>query len=132
MKKICKNCSKDLSNINSIYCSNTCHNSYLYRTYIEKWLSGVESETTKYGATSQVKSWIRSRYGLMCWSCGWNKPHPETGIPPLQLDHIDGDAMNNRPENLRLLCGSCHSLTSTYGNRGGRTSTRTYRYNNDK
>lgn len=33
---------------------------------------------------------------------------------PLELDHIDGDNINNVLENLRLLCPNCHALTSTY------------------
>ncbi|MFJ4864976.1 MULTISPECIES: HNH endonuclease [unclassified Streptomyces] len=36
---------------------------------------------------------------------------------PLEVDHIDGDWRNNRPENLRLLCPNCHSATDTYRGR---------------
>ncbi|MFD8952579.1 HNH endonuclease [Streptomyces xanthophaeus] len=41
---------------------------------------------------------------------------------PLEVDHIDGDWRNNRPENLRLVCPNCHSTTDTYRGRakGGR------------
>ena len=33
---------------------------------------------------------------------------------PLELDHIDGDHLNNELSNLRLLCPNCHALTPTY------------------
>lgn len=47
-----------------------------------------------------------------CEECGiieWNdKPIS------LHLDHINGDNMDNRIENLRILCPNCHSQTETY------------------
>lgn len=51
-----------------------------------------------------------------CSKCGleniWNN-EPIT----LQLDHINGDNIDNRIENLRLLCPNCHSQTETFGSR---------------
>lgn len=32
----------------------------------------------------------------------------------LELDHIDGNRMNHKIENLRLLCPNCHSQTENY------------------
>lgn len=48
-----------------------------------------------------------------CAECGqgrlWNKKELI-----LQIDHIDGDPLNNNPENLRFLCPNCHSQTETF------------------
>jgi 5-methylcytosine-specific restriction endonuclease McrA len=54
---------------------------------------------------SSVLSHICSRCNLAEW----------LGNPiPLELDHIDGDHLNNNLNNLRLLCPNCHALTPNY------------------
>ena len=59
---------------------------------------------------------IIEKYGSKCCQCGWNTPHPKTGKPPLDVNHIDGDASNTYEDNLNLLCPNCHSLTLNYKN----------------
>lgn len=61
----------------------------------------------------------------VCSECG---QEPEWNGKPLtlQVDHIDGDRFNNLVDNLRILCGHCHSQTETYGYTSGREET--YRY----
>ncbi|WP_308117276.1 HNH endonuclease signature motif containing protein [Streptomyces fuscigenes] len=39
----------------------------------------------------------------------------------LEIDHINGERHDNRPENLRFVCPSCHSQTSTFAARSGPT-----------
>jgi transposase-like protein len=51
-----------------------------------------------------------------CEQCGlaeWQ------GCPlSLELHHVNGDGLENRLENLLLLCPNCHSQTDTWGGRG--------------
>jgi hypothetical protein len=35
----------------------------------------------------------------------------------LQIDHIDGDTLNNEPDNVRFICPNCHSQTPNFGSK---------------
>jgi hypothetical protein len=48
-------------------------------------------------------------------------------IVELREQLIDGDANNNLPSNLRLICKNCHALTPTFGNKN-RGKGRKHRY----
>ncbi|MEK8143467.1 HNH endonuclease [Streptomyces sp. M10(2022)] len=59
---------------------------------------------------------LRTGVPESCAMCGtgteWN------GRPlRLEVDHKNGSWWDNRPENLRLLCPNCHSVTDTYRGR---------------
>lgn len=69
------------------------------------------------------RHWLKSRLieaglkGSRCEHCGISEWR---GNPlSLHLHHVNGDGLDNRLENLELLCANCHSQTDTYGGRNG-------------
>lgn len=57
---------------------------------------------------------LRPNLCSMCGLSGW------LGRPlSMALHHVNGDRLDNRLENLELLCPNCHSQTDTYSGRNG-------------
>ena len=113
----CISCDKKISKRN-VYCDNKCQMQYQYKTITKPRVElGVITERTT------LKRYIKEERGHCCEQCDrdtW------MGKPlPLELDHINGDASNNFPSNIQLICPNCHSITETWKgkNRGnGRKS----------
>jgi endogenous inhibitor of DNA gyrase (YacG/DUF329 family) len=137
--KNCLFCNKQLILNNSHrqrkFCSIQCQRDLAYNEYVLRWIEG--KETGRRGSTltsKHIRRWLSEQRGEQCWECGWKEKHPVGGNVPIEIDHIDGHFQNNRPENLRLLCPNCHSLTPTYKNRnrGRGRSARKSRYHEGK
>lgn len=58
---------------------------------------------------------ITKLHGYKCNKCSVSEWNSEPIV--LVVDHIDGDAGNNFPENVQLLCPNCNSQTLTFGGR---------------
>lgn len=113
----CKFCGNKLGKAGNKYCSPKCQAEYQYRAYIKRWLDNKEIgyKGKSRQLSTYIKRWLRETRGNKCEVCGWNEINPYTGNVPVQADHIDGNAENCRPENLKLLCPNHHSLTPTFG-----------------
>lgn len=126
----CLYCGNKLVKTQKKYCNTKCQRSYEAKVWTDKWLNGEIdgfSETDHWGnIPDRIRNYLFKINENKCARCGWGEMNPYTKRIPLEVEHIDGNHKNNRPENLTLLCPNCHSLTKSYrgANRGnGRKKT---------
>lgn len=121
----CNYCKKQI--VKGKYCSVQCQANERRAIATRRWLR-KEIPGHK-GAAMIVKDFVRAymieKVGGKCSKCGWNTPHPISKKPPLDINHIDGDASNSWEENLEVLCPNCHSLTPNFKNRNKGNGKRT-------
>lgn len=63
-------------------------------------------------STILLRAMLESGIEYRCRRCSVNSWNGE--FIRLQIEHKDGDTMNNTIENLELLCPNCHSQSKTY------------------
>lgn len=116
----CKMCEKELHiypKSTKTFCNKGCRSKFIKIQNEKKFIKGISLDS------KIIRELLKEKLGNFCSECkieSWNNKKIT-----LQMDHIDGNAGNNLPNNLRLLCPNCHSQTETFGakNRGfGRKS----------
>lgn len=119
MKKTftCKGCNKEIItkgysyNYKNLYCSNACQMALVTKKRKERDLKLFNEGKLKYRL--YIYDILVERDGNKCSECGIN----EWQGKPIRLwvDHKDGNATNNLPSNLRLVCPNCDSQSDTFG-----------------
>lgn len=111
----CKRCDKAVSGTKSLYCSNKCQHESEHTDFIKRWTNNEVDGGSWHKVSGYVRRWLSEQKGEQCWECGWDTVNQHTNKVPIQVEHVDGNPYNHRPENLKLICPNCHSLTATWG-----------------
>ena len=127
--KYCESCGREVRNkgnkkVCSLKCSAALTGRRRYEKYIENWkrgiVSGGKGDSEGHGTVSNhVRKYLFEKYNNKCAKCGWSELNEFTQTIPLEVEHIDGDSLNHKEENLILLCPNCHSLTAGHSTSKG-------------
>lgn len=129
--RYCEYCGKKLLDRQKRFCSSKCQRDHNYTEYIIAWKKGEVNGMRSATLISQhIKRYMLEKTGCSCEICGCNWTNPKSGKPIVEIHHIDGNAFNNKEENLQVLCPNHHAMTETYKNNNGNGRTKRLREKN--
>lgn len=121
---ICPSCGEHKTKM-ALTC-NLCTKDFYATSKIKQWLSGEWSGGTERQLSATVRKYLLEKADYKCSVCGFNESHPDDGNSVLEINHIDGNGSNHRPENLEVLCPNHHALTSSYRGRNKGSGRKVY------
>lgn len=124
--KFCKFCNKAVKR--GVFCSFKCMGENKKGETYKKYKASVENneDIAPYSSIYRFKRYIIEEQNNLCAICKipdtWNDKNLV-----LILDHINGDASNNKRDNLRCICPNCDSQLDTFKSKN-KNSARKDRY----
>lgn len=110
--QICSHCNKLFRKkqfCKRYFCSKICRDIYKFNKIKQQFENGQ----LKY--RKSIRPFLLERDGYKCVIC--QQKEWMNKLIPLQVDHIDGNASNNKPENLRMICHNCDAQLPTFAGR---------------
>lgn len=125
-KRYCLQCGNEIVSKNaSKFCSNECHSEYEHDKAYKDFLENND----KYCRGNYVpKAFYEEFLKEQNYTCALCPSKNEHNGKPLRfvIDHIDGDASNNKRTNLRLVCPNCDSQLPTFKSKNKNSTRRKY------
>lgn len=129
-KGVCDICGKEYikySSKHSNFCSNECYIINKHNELYQKIINGDSSIMRANYSPHHFKKDIINEQNGLCAIC--NMPQEWNGKELVFiLDHIDGNAANNKRDNLRCICPNCDSQLDTYKSKNKNGARSYYRY----
>ena len=126
-EKQCEVCGKIFTtkNKNARFCCNKCSALNAHLNAYNDFLQNNEKYCRGNYTPKGFKQEFLNEQDNKCAICGCKNEH--NGKPlTFVLDHIDGDASNNKRENLRLICPNCDSQLETFKSKNKNSKRRNY------
>lgn len=124
MEKKCLECGV-LIRKNRKFCSNKCQSEYKHKISYLDFLQNNENYCKPNYIPKNFKDFFIKEQGGVCAICG-NPPIWNDKELVFIIDHIDGDASNNKRDNLRCICPNCDSQLDTYKSKNKNSKRRNY------
>jgi len=134
-ERYCACCGNVLNSNQVKYCSFECQHMHQQKEYLDRWKAGLENGLKgEYQLSRYIRNYLLDKHNYKCELCGWGERNPYTDTIPLEIHHKDGNYLNNKEENLQVLCPNCHSLTETHKshNKEGRKGRKKYYKDEEK
>lgn len=122
----CLNCNKEIKLYGKKYCDKKCESEYKSKQKYDDFIDNNDKYCRASYNIKSIKNFILLEQNNKCSICNMNNRWNDKDIV-FVLDHIDGDASNNKRENLRLVCPNCDSQLDTYKSKN-KNSARKERY----
>lgn len=112
----CLNCKKtfeyDWHKHSGKFCSSKCSGIFKSAVMKREWLAGGKNV-----GRQSIRRYLKEERGNVCSVMGCGVSSWMGKEITLIVDHIDGNAGNDNPDNVRLICPNCNSQTDTFSGR---------------